>query len=157
MHNGVHIRVEGLVLEKLLDRAVESGISFLSIERRSPHDMELWLDDRNARRFLALAERFSYRAVVLERRGSSAVRVRMRARWSVLVGLCVAVLMLWAFSTRIWRIDIEVEESRHAPIASIETALQNWVSFQALPRRRLMLTRLRRSSMSVREVFRLLA
>ena len=79
MHNGVHIRVEGLVLEKLLDRAVESGISFLSIERRSPHDMELWLDDRNARRFLALAERFSYRAVVLERRGSSAVRVRMRA------------------------------------------------------------------------------
>lgn len=124
MHNGVHIRVEGLVLEKLLDRAVESGISFLSIARRSPHDMELWLDDRNARRFLALAERFSYRAVVLERRGSSAVRVRMRARWSVLVGLCVAVLMLWAFSTRIWRIDIEVEESRHAPIASIETALQ---------------------------------
>lgn len=124
MHNGVHIRVEGLVLEKLLDRAVESGISFLSIEGRSPHDMELWLDDRNARRFLALAERFSYRAVVLERRGSSAVRVRMRARWSVLVGLCVAVLMLWAFSTRIWRIDIEVEESRHAPIASIETALQ---------------------------------
>lgn len=51
MHNGVHIRVEGLVLEKLLDRAVESGISFLSIARRSPHDMELWLDDRERAAF----------------------------------------------------------------------------------------------------------
>ena len=124
MHSGVHIRVEGLVLEKLLDRAVESGIFFRSIERCSPHGMELWLDAQNARRFLALAERFSYRAVVLERRGGSAARVRIRARWSVLVGVCIATLMLWAFSTRIWRIDIEVEESRYAPIAAIEAALQ---------------------------------
>ena len=124
MRSGVHIRVEGLVLEKLLDRAVESGMSFLSVERRSPHDIELWLDDGNARRFLALAERFSYRAVVLEHRGISAARMRMRARWTLLVGLCVAALMLWAFSTRIWRIDIAVEESRYAPIAAIEAALR---------------------------------
>ena len=124
MIDGIHIRVEGLVLEKLIDRAVQDGISFLKVKRSGAREADVWLDEVNARRFLLMTERFSYRTQILERQGKSAAGRWLKARWSVLVAVALAGTIIWLFSTRIWWIDIAVEESRYAPVSIIEAALE---------------------------------
>lgn len=106
MKGEVRMRIHSLMPEKLIGRAAEAGVRFLSVEPEGGHATAVEVSARDAEILRALCERFSIPAEVVARRGRSALARRLRARWTLLAGLLTAAALCWLFLGHIWKIDI---------------------------------------------------
>lgn len=126
MKGDVLIRVDGLMLERLIQRALDQGAHFISLRREGARTMIIEADPKDARMLLALCDRFSIPAEVICQRGRSALAQKLRGRATLLVGVAVCVALCWLFFGRIWLIDITFtgEEADRGDAAVFRSALE---------------------------------
>lgn len=123
MNGDFRLRVEGLMLERLIQRALGEGARFLRIEKDSPRSVILETDAHGAAIVTALCERFSLPCEVLARRGRNAMLDRLRRRATLLAAMLTCIATLALFCSRIWLIDIQLTGDRSSSIDSIKAAL----------------------------------
>ncbi len=123
MNGDIRLRVEGLMLERLMQRALSEGAAFRSIRRDGPRAMIFECDSASADILLALCERFSLPCRILSRRGKNAMLLRLKRRATLLAGMLVFVAMLSLFFGRIWIVDIELTGNAAGRTRSLESAL----------------------------------
>ncbi len=106
MNRDVRLRVEGSLLERLIQRALNDGASFARIQRLGPRSIQLDADARSADIVRALCEKYWLDCRVLRRGGFAAMRDKLRARWTLGLGalLCAAICAL--FLSRLWLVDV---------------------------------------------------
>ena len=101
----VLIRARCLLPEVLMQRAMDAGVCFIAVKPME-RGLVLKLRAGDAKRFMKLCERYAIPAEVLSRRGGSALRLWLRRRWTVLIGLLAGLMACAWFLGHIWVIDI---------------------------------------------------
>jgi len=119
----VRLRIEGLMLERLVQRALAEGAFFRMIQRRGPRVIILEANPAGAEILTALCERFSISCVVLSRRGPDAAFRRLKKRSTILAGIAAGLCVVALFLSRVWLIDIELAGDRTADIRPLKAAL----------------------------------
>ncbi len=99
------VRVECLMPEKLLERALEKGARFCEVRREGARSLIVACDAASAEILLNACDRFHIDARVLSRRGRSALKGYLKKRATLPVGLSVFAALCWLFLGRIWLID----------------------------------------------------
>lgn len=107
MNRDVLVRLEGALLERLLQRAAEDGAVFAEVRRCGDRQMELRSDNASIRILLMLCSRYGIYARVLHRGGVTAALEALRRRWTLGVGLLLCLLALWLPLGRLWWVDVE--------------------------------------------------
>ncbi len=123
MNGDVRLRVEGLMLERLIQRAVNEGAHFRSIRRDGPRAIILDADPESAKILIALCERFSLPCRILSRHGRDAMLRRLKRRGTLLAGALTFVAILSLFFSRIWLIDVALTGDRTSDVRALEDAL----------------------------------
>lgn len=106
MKGDVRLRIEGLMPERLLQRAMRQGVRFKRVCRVNDRAVDVDTDEAGARVIAALCEKYGLPVSCLRRAGSSAILARLRRRRTLPAGVLVFVLLCWLFVTHIWRIDL---------------------------------------------------
>lgn len=102
----IRLRIEGLMLERLLERAVGQGARFARVERDGPHAMAFETGARGARILRALCQRHSLRIETVRLTGAHALLAWLKRRWTLLAGLALCVAALFWYTQRIWIIEV---------------------------------------------------
>ncbi|MGN0802600.1 MAG: sporulation protein YqfD [Candidatus Faecivicinus sp.] len=123
MNGDVRLRVEGLMLERLIQRALNEGARFKSIRRDGARAMIIDADPESASILSALCERFSLHCKVLSRRGRDAMLRRLRQRATLLAGLLTCIVTVSLFFSRVWLIDVELTGGRVADVRELKDSL----------------------------------
>ena len=100
------MRIRGLMPEKLIERAREMNVRFLSIEPGDDHVITVEVGAPDAGKLSALCARFSIPCEELSRRGRSALSVAVKRRWTLLIGMLVMLVACHALLGRVWRVDV---------------------------------------------------
>lgn len=106
MRRDVLLRVEGALLEKLLQRALDRGARFARIRRSGARAMTLATDDQGAQILLGLCKKYGLNLRVLRRGGMAALRDRLRARWTLLPCAALGLLLCALALSRLWWVDV---------------------------------------------------
>ena len=106
MRGDVRMRVECLLPERLLARAMAEGIAFSSLRREDARTLVIALDYRDTRRLAALCSRFSVPCRVVSTRGTAALVDWLRRRWTLAFGLILALALCFMCLGRVWIIDV---------------------------------------------------
>ena len=125
MNGDVRLRVEGLMLECLIQRALNEGARFKSIRRDGARAMIIDADPESASILSALCERLSLRCKVLSRRGRDAMLRRLRQRATLLAGLLTFIVTVALFFSRVWLIDVELTGGRVADVRELKESLSS--------------------------------
>lgn len=123
MNGDVRLRVEGLMLERLVQRALSEGAQFRRIRRDGPRAMIFETDPFGAKVLTALCERFSLPCRVLSRRGKDAMLRRLKQRATLLAGALTCLTVVSLFLSRVWMVDVALTGGRSADTRSIENTL----------------------------------
>ena len=123
MNGDVRLRTEGLMLERLVQRALNEGARFRRIERSGPRVLMLETDPGSAAIVLRLCERFSIACEVVERRGRDAMLRRLKQRSTLLAGILTCLTIVSLVLSRVWLIDVELTGVHTASIQPIQHAL----------------------------------
>ncbi len=120
------MRIRGLMPEKLIERARELGVRFLSIEPGSDHEIAVEVSAPDAEKLSALCARFSIPCEVLSRRGKSALAAALRRRWTLLIGIIVMLVACQALLGRVWRVDVRFigDSAARGDPAAVASALR---------------------------------
>lgn len=112
--------------EKLLERAVEKGALFCSVQREGERGLLVCCDANSAEILLNECARFNLPAETLSRRGRSAVIAYMRRRVTLPVGLMLCLALCWLFLGRIWLVDAVLtgENAALGDIAALRDAVE---------------------------------
>ncbi len=110
----IRLRVEGLMLERLLERALEGGAVFSRVVRDGPRAMIFETGERGARVLNALCERHSLRLEIQRVTGLNALKRFFLRRWTLLPGLVLCAALLFFYTQRIWMVDIAFVGERTA-------------------------------------------
>ncbi|MGJ4851490.1 sporulation protein YqfD [Bacillota bacterium Meth-B3] len=108
MAERVTLRFRGLMLERFLSRALESGVAFETVRRQSGREATLVTGAEGCDRLLKIAERFALDVVVLERRGLDALLRRMLRRATLPLALALCAALALSFLSRLWIVDIRL-------------------------------------------------
>ena len=114
----IRLRVEGLRLERLLERALAQGASFSHVEREGPRAMVFETGERGARVLRELCQRHSLRLEIQRVTGLNALKRFCLRRWTLLPGLALCALLLCAYTQHIWRVDVAFVGERAAAFDS---------------------------------------
>lgn len=125
MNGDITLRIEGLMLDRLLARAMEEGAVFCRVRRSSARTIELRTDPKSAAILTALCEKFSISCKVLSRSGKNAFLRRLKNRITLLSGIISCMICMSLFFSRIWIIDIESDDERGADPQWIQDALES--------------------------------
>lgn len=123
MNGDVLLRVEGLMLERLIQRALNEGAQFRRVSRSGSRMLLLETDPDSAGIVLQLCERFSIACEVVARRGRDAMLRRLKQRGTLLAGVLTCLIVMSLALSRVWLIDVELTGSRTASVRPIEQAL----------------------------------
>ncbi|HIS02303.1 MAG TPA: sporulation protein YqfD [Candidatus Pullichristensenella avicola] len=110
----IRLRVEGLRLERLLERALAEGASFSRVERDGARAMILETGARGARVVGKLCARHSLRLETVCVTGADALARFCRRRWTLLPGLLLGAALLFLYTQRIWIVDVAILGDRAA-------------------------------------------
>ncbi len=126
MKGEVTVRVECLMPEKLLERALREGARFRSVRRTDAHALIVDCDEASAGILLDQCTRFRLPARTLARRGRSAFKAFARRRATLPLGLMLFAALCWLFLGRIWLVDVAFtgEAARLGDAAALESALK---------------------------------
>ena len=125
MNGDVRLRVEGLMLERLIERAISEGAQFRSIRRDGARAIIVETDPESAKILTALCERFSLPCRMLSRRGRDAMLHRLKRRGTLVAGALTFVAVLALFFSRIWMIDVAFIGGRTAEVRVLEERLSD--------------------------------
>lgn len=106
MNRDVALLIEGSLLERLLQRAGEQGARFAEVRRVSARSIRVHADEASAQLLLELCRKYGLNCRVLSRGGWSALKRRLQARWTLLIGLTLCAAVCWVALSRLWWIDI---------------------------------------------------
>ena len=90
----IRLRVEGLMLERLLARAMEEGATFAGVERDGERALTLDTSGRGARVVRALCERHALRVEEVRVTGLDAFKRFCLRRWTLLPGAMLGAALL---------------------------------------------------------------
>ena len=107
MNRDILLRVQGALLEKLVQRALSEGAVFSRIRRTGKRDLLIETDARSARQFMQLCRCYGYDCREVRRRGRTALLDGLRRRWTLLPGLALGILLCLLALTRLWQVDVE--------------------------------------------------
>jgi similar to stage IV sporulation protein len=113
----VELRLEGLMLERLLNRAVAEGAKIARVRRLDSRSVSAVLDERSAAILLALAERFSVPA----RETDYGLRLgkRVRSRWTLFPALVICAALVTLLLSRVWFVRVRAPEDVSAPMLAL--------------------------------------
>ena len=106
MNRDVWLRVEGSLLERLLQRALKQGAHFARVRRTGRRTIVVASDARSAEVLTALCRRYGLDCRVLRRGGWTALKDVLRARWTLAPGLLLCVICCVLALSRIWLVSI---------------------------------------------------
>ena len=106
MKGEITLRIECLMPEKLIARAMARGGRFDAVTRPDERTVIVCCDAASAKALLALCRRFGVPAQIIGRKGTSALRRFARRRMTLLAGLALAAAMCTFFLGHIWLIDV---------------------------------------------------
>ena len=106
MNRDIRLRIEGSLLERLIQRALRDGASFARVRRIAPRVILVDADERSAEILQKLCERFWLDCRVLRRGGGAALMDTLRRRWTVAPGLLLCAVACALFLSRIWMVDV---------------------------------------------------
>ncbi len=106
MNRDIRLRVEGSLLEKLIQRALREGARFARVRRAGPRAILVDADERSAAILQKLCERFWLDCRVLRRGGWAALADALRRRWTLAPGLALCALCCALFLSRVWLVDV---------------------------------------------------
>ena len=93
MTSEVCLRVEGMMPEKLIQRALAMSVTFGEIRRPDARTLIVWVSAADAKRMTKLCRRFSIPVKIVSRRGGSALMKALRRRWTLMPGLALGALI----------------------------------------------------------------
>ncbi|NLG25489.1 MAG: sporulation protein YqfD [Clostridiales bacterium] len=125
MLDRVTVRVRGLMLERLIDRAVAQGARISRAERTGGRELTVVTTASGAAAIEALAEKHGLEAERLAEQGWPRIRRRLADRAPLLVGLVLVLIALQLLSARIWLIDVVALDDSRASRASAARALHD--------------------------------
>ena len=108
MKRDVMLRVEGAMLDRLLQRALDAGAEFGRVQRLSARAMRFETNERGAEILTELCRKYHLNLRVLHRGGAPALWRRLRARWTLLPGLLLGALICALLLSRVWIIDVDL-------------------------------------------------
>lgn len=106
MNRDIHLRVEGALLERLLQRALQEGAHFASVRRAGRRAITIATDARSADMLGALCRRYGLNCRVLRRGGLTALKDLLRARWTLAPGLLLCAACCVFALSHIWWVDV---------------------------------------------------
>ena len=106
MNRDIRLRIEGSLLERLIQRALREGACFARVRRTAPRVILVDADERSAEILTRLCERFWLDCRVLRRGGGAALMDTIRRRWTIAPGLLLCALVCALFLSRIWLVDV---------------------------------------------------
>lgn len=112
------LRLEGLRLEKLIQRAIAGGASFKKVVRCGDRALTVDATQDDANKLLALSRRYCISAKILEVKGRPLYLKRFLGRITILSGIAVFFAICWIILGRIWFIDIVLTGSDPNPAAN---------------------------------------
>ena len=126
MRGEVTVRVECLMPEKLLERALREGARFHSVRRTDAHALIVDCDETSAQILLKQCNRFHLTASVLSKRGRSALKSYAKRRATLPLGLMFCAALCWLFLGRIWLVDVAFtgEAAQLGDTVALESALR---------------------------------
>jgi len=107
LHGYVMIRLEGLGLERMLNRMLKDGIAVSNVKREGRGRMTLMLRARDFPRLRKLRRGTRCRIHITERRGVPFFIARFRFRRLLVLGALALGLLIFIASTRVWSISVE--------------------------------------------------
>ena len=110
MKSAVTLLIDTAMPERLIERAMDAGIAFHGVKLSGDHALLVVVPARDARRLIALCERYSIAARVVSRRGLCAFIHALHSRRTLIVGIAAFLALCWFFTGRVWRIDIVIPE-----------------------------------------------
>lgn len=123
MNGLISLRIEGLMLEKLIARAMSEGAVFRRIDRPDSRLMEIQADPASAQILCDLCERFSIRCEILSRRGQDAVLRRLKSRATLIAGILICLACMSMFLSRVWIVDVELTDGRSGSTETLASTL----------------------------------
>ena len=112
--SGIWIRVQGLMLERLMDAALQQGMRFKRGERPGDRSLLLLMAEGQVPRFTALCERAGIEFEEVSSQGINHLTRRAKARWSLVLSLILCLCALYMVSGRIWLIEAQVVDGDSA-------------------------------------------
>lgn len=123
MVDRVTLYIEGLMLEKLMERALEAGALLAEVQRLSRRELLVSAPYASARIVQDLCARYSIRCEVRAEKGRPAYIRYMKRRITAPVALLVCIALTFAFLSRVWVVDVRVIGGGAATDAVYETLL----------------------------------
>lgn len=108
MRDEVNICVEGLFLEKLIQRALGEGIVFQKIARPAPRKLIVTTTQSGSKQLLKLCRRYAIFAKPIGQKGKPRWLSLLRRRWTVLPGILAGTVVICMALSRLWMIDIHI-------------------------------------------------
>ena len=106
MRRDIYLRLRGAMLERLIDRALDSGAAISSMRRADTHTLIVLCDIKSADIISDLCRKYKIDIKTLHTRGLYAVLRHIKARWTLFPALAAALIAMLCFFSRIWMIDI---------------------------------------------------
>lgn len=107
MNRDVWLRIEGSLLERLLQHGLNRGARFALVRRVAPRVVILAADAQSAELMIALCEKYGLNCRTLRRGGWAALKDRLRARWTLAPCVALGFLACMLFLSRVWMIDVD--------------------------------------------------
>lgn len=122
MIDRITLELEGLMLERLLCKALAEGAQFAHVARLTRRRIVVTCAPRSARILRGLAEKFHIDCRVTRMGGVSALVARAKARITVVAAFGVALILSALYLSRVWIVDVRLIRGAEAP-TGVEDAL----------------------------------
>ncbi len=122
MVDRVTLYVEGLMLEKLIERALEEGALLSDVRRLSRRELLICAPSRSAKIVQGLCARFSIRCEVRAEQGRPAYVRYVKSRMTLPVAFLICAILTFTFLSRVWIVDVRVLDGG-APSADVYETL----------------------------------
>lgn len=106
MNHDIRLKLEGALLEKLLEKALQTGARFSDVRRTGTRTLVLRTDVQGAAALETLCRKYGLGCRTLGRSGYTALKALIRARWTLVFGLILCIVLCALFLGRIWLIDV---------------------------------------------------
>lgn len=102
----VSIKVTGLNLKKVLDRARENGITMYAVKRTDISSMEITLTEKSAESLQKLLPEEEYKIEFMQKQGLLYKLASLKGRYALFVGLIVITALMFILSHRTWFVRV---------------------------------------------------
>ena len=122
MIDRITLELEGLMLDRLLSKALSEGAQFAHVARLTRRRITVACAPRSARILRGLAEKYHFDCRVASLGGASALWARAKARATAAAAFGVALALSALYLSRVWIIDVRLIRGAEAP-TGVEDAL----------------------------------